>query len=156
MSTPIDPNLSQVKKPHITGPLWGETTGHRWIPLAKGQLCGNLIKGTFTGRTTRQAQPQNKHRHLIKRVYFHPSWPWWYPLQRYISLCFNMFTFLHITSILPALKHLVLLAITWWAIASTQQRTTIRRPSPDIFTFFFVVFTSKPTEKVRYNTPVWR
>ena len=21
----------------ITGPLWGESTGHRWIPLKKGQ-----------------------------------------------------------------------------------------------------------------------
>ena len=25
---------------HITGPLWGESTGHRWIPLTKGQWCG--------------------------------------------------------------------------------------------------------------------
>ena len=24
----------------ITGPLWGESTGHQWIPLTKGQLCG--------------------------------------------------------------------------------------------------------------------
>ena len=23
----------------ITGPLWGESTGHQWIPLTKGQLC---------------------------------------------------------------------------------------------------------------------
>ena len=24
----------------ITGPLWGESTGHRWIPHTKGQQCG--------------------------------------------------------------------------------------------------------------------
>ena len=24
----------------VTVPLWGESTGQRWIPLAKGQLCG--------------------------------------------------------------------------------------------------------------------
>ena len=28
---------------HITGPLWGESTGHQWIPLTKGQQCGSLI-----------------------------------------------------------------------------------------------------------------
>ena len=27
----------------ITGPLWGESTGHRWIPLAKGQWCGPMM-----------------------------------------------------------------------------------------------------------------
>ena len=27
----------------ITGPLWGESTGHRWIPLAQGQSCGAMI-----------------------------------------------------------------------------------------------------------------
>ena len=24
----------------VTGPLWGESIGHRWIPLIKGQQCG--------------------------------------------------------------------------------------------------------------------
>ena len=27
----------------ITGPLWGESTGHRWIPLTKDQWCGSLV-----------------------------------------------------------------------------------------------------------------
>ena len=25
---------------HITGPLWGESIGHRWFPLTEGQWCG--------------------------------------------------------------------------------------------------------------------
>ena len=29
--------LTTIKTSHITGPLWGESTGHRWIPLTKGQ-----------------------------------------------------------------------------------------------------------------------
>ena len=28
---------------HITGPLWGESTGDRWITLTKGQLWGALV-----------------------------------------------------------------------------------------------------------------
>ena len=28
---------------HITGPLWGESTGHRWIPLTKGQQYGTMM-----------------------------------------------------------------------------------------------------------------
>ena len=28
---------------HITGPWWGESTGHRWIPLTKGQWCRALM-----------------------------------------------------------------------------------------------------------------
>ena len=28
---------------HITGPLWGESTGHRWIPFTKGQLGRALL-----------------------------------------------------------------------------------------------------------------
>ena len=27
----------------ITGPLWGESTGHRWIPLTRGQTCETLM-----------------------------------------------------------------------------------------------------------------
>ena len=27
----------------VAGPLWGESTGHRWIPLRKGQLHGPLM-----------------------------------------------------------------------------------------------------------------
>ena len=27
----------------ITGPLWGESTGDRWIPLTKGQWCRKLF-----------------------------------------------------------------------------------------------------------------
>ena len=27
----------KTSKPRVTGPLWGESTGDRWIPLAKGQ-----------------------------------------------------------------------------------------------------------------------
>ena len=27
----------------ITGPLWGESTSDRWVPLTKGQLCGTLM-----------------------------------------------------------------------------------------------------------------
>ena len=26
----------------ITGPLWGESTGHRWIPRTKDQKCETL------------------------------------------------------------------------------------------------------------------
>ena len=29
----------------ITGPLWGESTGNRWIPLTKGQWYGVLVFG---------------------------------------------------------------------------------------------------------------
>ena len=28
---------------HITGPLWGESTSHRWIPLTKGRWCRAFI-----------------------------------------------------------------------------------------------------------------
>ena len=28
---------------HITGPLWGESTAYRWIPLSKEQRCGTLM-----------------------------------------------------------------------------------------------------------------
>ena len=38
MMTPWHDNAS-----HITDPLWGEPTGDRWIPLAKGQWCGALV-----------------------------------------------------------------------------------------------------------------
>ena len=31
----------------ITGPLWGESTGHRWIPLTKDQWCGSLMFMSF-------------------------------------------------------------------------------------------------------------
>ena len=27
----------------MTGPLWGESTGHRWITLTKGQSCNALM-----------------------------------------------------------------------------------------------------------------
>ena len=30
----------EISKIRITGPFWGESTGHRWIPLTKGQSCG--------------------------------------------------------------------------------------------------------------------
>ena len=30
-------------KPRITGPLWGESTGYRWIPYTKGQYCGKYF-----------------------------------------------------------------------------------------------------------------
>ena len=29
-------------------PLWGESTGERWIPLIKGQWCGKLFHGIIT------------------------------------------------------------------------------------------------------------
>ena len=29
----------EIIKFHITGRLWGESTGDQWIPLTKGQLC---------------------------------------------------------------------------------------------------------------------
>ena len=28
---------------HITGPLWGKSTSHRWIPFTKGQWCRTLM-----------------------------------------------------------------------------------------------------------------
>ena len=33
------PHYMAKHKLHITGPLWGESTGHQWIPLTKDQLC---------------------------------------------------------------------------------------------------------------------
>ena len=27
----------------LLGPLWGESTGHQWIPITKGQACGALM-----------------------------------------------------------------------------------------------------------------
>ena len=36
---------------HITGPLWGQSTGHWWIPLTKGQWCGG-ITGPLWGEST--------------------------------------------------------------------------------------------------------
>ena len=27
---------------YTTGPLWGESTGHRWFPITKGSKCGAL------------------------------------------------------------------------------------------------------------------
>ena len=35
----------------ITGPLWGQSTGHWWIPLTKGQWCGG-ITGPLWGEST--------------------------------------------------------------------------------------------------------
>ena len=35
--------LSHGNDFHIIGPLCGESTGHRWIPLTKGQLCEALM-----------------------------------------------------------------------------------------------------------------
>ena len=32
-------NWETKLKQSITGPLWGESTGHQWIPLTKGQWC---------------------------------------------------------------------------------------------------------------------
>ena len=32
-----------IKTFHITGPLWGESTSHWWIPLTKGQWCRAVI-----------------------------------------------------------------------------------------------------------------
>ena len=29
--------------PHITGPLWGESTGNRWIPFTKDQWCVAVV-----------------------------------------------------------------------------------------------------------------
>ena len=31
----IKPILNQAMARRVTGPLWGESNGHRWIPLAK-------------------------------------------------------------------------------------------------------------------------
>ena len=33
----IQAQIKENIKGHITGPLWGESTGDRWIPLTKGQ-----------------------------------------------------------------------------------------------------------------------
>ena len=33
-------SIKGTSKIRITGPLWRESTGDRWIPLTKGQLCG--------------------------------------------------------------------------------------------------------------------
>ena len=33
----------QTSKLHIVGPLWGESTSDRWIPLTKGQQCGKCF-----------------------------------------------------------------------------------------------------------------
>ena len=30
-------NIKENIKAHITGPLWGESTGNQWIPIIKGQ-----------------------------------------------------------------------------------------------------------------------
>ena len=35
-------------KLYITGPLWWESTGHRWIPLTKGQWSGQRFHVAFT------------------------------------------------------------------------------------------------------------
>ena len=31
----------------ITDPLWGESTGHLWIPFTKSQWCGNLLPASI-------------------------------------------------------------------------------------------------------------
>ena len=36
---------TKIPKLHITGPLWWEFTGNRWIPFTKGQWCGIRIHG---------------------------------------------------------------------------------------------------------------
>ena len=49
-------NIIQSKKKdyikiYITAPLWGESTGHQWIPLTKGQLCRKhfqAMKSSYT------------------------------------------------------------------------------------------------------------
>ena len=34
------PTVMKISKRSINGPLRGESTGHRWIPITKGQWCG--------------------------------------------------------------------------------------------------------------------
>ena len=33
----IQVNKENIEALQVTGPLWGESTGHQWIPLTKGQ-----------------------------------------------------------------------------------------------------------------------
>ena len=35
--------IKKTSKPHITGPLWWESTGDRWIPFTKGQQCRKRV-----------------------------------------------------------------------------------------------------------------
>ena len=35
-------DVIKLKRFRVTGPLWGESTDHWWIPLHKGQWCGAL------------------------------------------------------------------------------------------------------------------
>ena len=37
---------------HITGPLWGESTGHRWIPLAKGSVMHIFVDFAYAVEKT--------------------------------------------------------------------------------------------------------
>ena len=50
----INGNILQV-----TGPLWGETTGHRWIPPIKGQWRGALMFSLICAWTSNWANNQN-------------------------------------------------------------------------------------------------
>ena len=40
------------KRCHVTGPLWRESIGHRWIPLTKGKWRGTFVLSEFYDRTS--------------------------------------------------------------------------------------------------------
>ena len=80
-------------KPRITGPLWGESTGYRWIPYTKGQYCGK---------------------------YFHEmtsSWSSWY------DQCYTFVSAkLHATSHYILDQAPVPLTVFWWNMLHQSQR----------------------------------
>ena len=62
----------------ITGPLWGESTSHWWIPHTKGQWCRSLIFSLLSAWTNWIGSDLRCHD-------IHAVWLWWVK-PKYIQL----------------------------------------------------------------------
>ena len=60
-----------MKLHHIFDPLWGESTGHRWIPLTKGQWCGKRFH-VVTSSCTKQG-PSSPSSTNMRRLWTRPA-----------------------------------------------------------------------------------
>ena len=79
--TPTPDDVINWKKIRVTDPLWGEFTGHRWIPLTKGQkrraLMFSLICAWRNGWANHRDAGDLRHdgaHYDVNVMHVHISW----------------------------------------------------------------------------------
>ena len=81
----------------VTGPLWGEFTGHRWIPLTKGQWRGALMFSLICAWTNGWANHRDTITLIVTLLLYITSispWTKWPPVRKSSKdYCWQQFLF---------------------------------------------------------------